>query len=91
MSSFKVLIEKKTRCVCETQMANSKDGQDHKDIYFDTSEIILSQEMTVCNMEALIFIYTLEVMTNDNLKEKVKCQGQKASTNRKILSEGVRM
>ena len=29
-----------TRCVCETQMppimANSKDGQDHKDVYFDT-------------------------------------------------------
>ena len=31
----------RTRCVCETQMpmimANSKDGQDHKDKYFDTS------------------------------------------------------
>ena len=38
-------------------MANSKDGQDHKDIYFDTSEKILSQEMTVCNMKALIFIF----------------------------------
>ena len=34
-------------------MANSKDGQDHKDIYFDTNEKILSQEMTVCNMKAL--------------------------------------
>ena len=52
---------KETRCVCETQKppmkANSKDGQDHKDIYYDTSEKILSQEMTVCNMAALIFIF----------------------------------
>ena len=28
-------------------MANSKDGQDHKDKYFDTSRNILSQEMTM--------------------------------------------
>ena len=35
-------------------MANSNDGQDHKDIYVDTRKI-LSQEMTMCNMEALIF------------------------------------
>ena len=45
----------------ETQMppimANSKIGHDHKDIYFDTSRKILSQEMTMCNMEALIFIF----------------------------------
>ena len=50
-----------TRCDCETQMppimANSKDSQDHKDKYFDTSVKILSQEMTVCNMKALIFIF----------------------------------
>ena len=47
-----------TRCVCETQipqiMANSIDGQDHKDKYFDTSKKILSQEMTMCNMETVI-------------------------------------
>ena len=29
-------------------------GQDHKDKYFDTSRKILSQEMTMCNMEALV-------------------------------------
>ena len=56
-----------TRCVCETQMppimANSNNGQDHKDKYFDTSRNILSQEMTICNMEALIF-YFLESRTN---------------------------
>ena len=38
-------------------MANSKGGLDQKDIYFDTSENILSQEMAVCNMEALLFIF----------------------------------
>ena len=47
----------KTRCVCETQMhpimANSKDGQGHKDKYLDTSRKILSQEMLTCNMKAL--------------------------------------
>ena len=38
-------------------MSNSKEGQDHMDKYFDTSRKILSQEMTICNMEALIFIF----------------------------------
>ena len=49
-----------TRCVCETQMplimANSKDGLGLKDKYLDTSRKILSQEMLMCNMKALIFI-----------------------------------
>ena len=35
-------------------MANSNKGQDHKDKYFDTSRKILPQEMTMCNMEALV-------------------------------------
>ena len=51
-------IQAKTRCVCETQMplimANSKDGQGHKDKYLDTWKI-LSQEMLMCNLKALIF------------------------------------
>ena len=34
-------------------MANSKDGQGHKDKYLDTSRKILSQEMLTCNMKAL--------------------------------------
>ena len=46
-------------------MANSKEGQDHKDKYFDTSRKILSQEMTMCNMEALVSYFS-EVMTNVN-------------------------
>ena len=33
-------------------MANSNEGQDHKDRYFHTSRNILSQEMTMYNMEA---------------------------------------
>ena len=37
-------------------MANSKDGQGHKDKYLDTSRKILSQEMLICNMKGLIFI-----------------------------------
>ena len=68
-TSTSVLKKNQTRCVCETQMPlimdNSKDGQDHKDKYFDTSRKILSQEMTMCNMAALIF-YILEGMTNVN-------------------------
>ena len=36
-------------------MANSKDGQDHKDKYFDSSRKILSQGLTTRKMEALIF------------------------------------
>ena len=33
-------------------MANSKDGQGHKDKYFDTSRRIMSQEMLMCNIKA---------------------------------------
>ena len=44
-------------------MVNSIDGQDHKDKYFDTSEKILSQEMTKCNMETLISYFS-EIITN---------------------------
>ena len=32
-------------------MANSNEGQDHKDKYFDTSRKILPQEMIMYNME----------------------------------------
>ena len=35
-------------------VVNSNERQDHKDKYFDTSLKILSQEMTMCNMEALV-------------------------------------
>ena len=35
-------------------MANSNEGQDHKDKYFDPSRKILSQEMTLYKMEELV-------------------------------------
>ena len=38
-------------------MANSKDGRGHKDKYLDTSRKILSQEMPMCNMKALIYVF----------------------------------
>ena len=57
------LICFQSTCVCETQMppimANSKDGQGHKDKYLDTSRKILSREMLMCYMKALIFIKKL--------------------------------
>ena len=36
-------------------MANSKDGQAHKDKYLATSRK-MSQELLMCNMKAVIFI-----------------------------------
>ena len=37
-------------------MANSKDGLGHKDKYLDTSRKIISQEMLMSNINALISI-----------------------------------
>ena len=54
-----IVIYIRTRCVCETQMppimANSEDGQGHKGKYLGTSRKILSKEMLMYNMKALIF------------------------------------
>ena len=77
--SFLLLVYSKkhyTRCVCETQMlpimANSKDGQGHKNKYLDTctSRKNLSQENAHVQYESFN-IYYLEVMTNVNLKKKI--------------------
>ena len=59
-------------------MANSNKGQDYKDKCFDTSRRILSQQMTICNMEAPVSYFS-EIMTNVNFQKikLVKCQGQK--------------
>ena len=51
-------------------MANSNKDEDHKDKYFDTNRQILSQEMTMRNMEALVS-YPKEVMTNVNFFLKI--------------------
>ena len=37
-------------------MANSNEGQDHKDKYFDTSRKIVSQEMTMYNIEVFTIL-----------------------------------
>ena len=54
-------------------IANSKDGQGHKDKYLDTSRNTRNAHVQYesCN------IYYLEVMTNVIFKNKVTCQGQK--------------
>ena len=44
-------------------MANSNEGQDHKDKYFDTSRKILSQKNDYVQKEALVSYFS-EVMTN---------------------------
>ena len=72
-------------------MAYSNEGQDHKDKYFDNSRKILSQEMTMRDMEVLVS-YFQEVMTNVNFflnwwNVKVKS----LNTNKKILSQGIFM
>ena len=53
---------------------------------------ILSQEMTMCNMEALVS-YPKKVMTNVNFKKgMVKCQGQKIKYQQKdIITRDIHM
>ena len=50
-------------------MANSKDGQGHKDKYLDTSRKNLLQRMRMCHVKSL------RVMANVNLKEKNRSKG----------------
>ena len=60
-------------------ITNSNEGQDHKDKYFDTSRKILSQEMTMYNMEA----YSTRILSLRSYDQcqfffkLFKCQGQK--------------
>ena len=57
-------------------MANSNEGQDHKDKYFDTSRKILSQEMTMY-MEAFSILSLRSYDQCQFFFKLVKCQGQK--------------
>ena len=57
-------------------MANSNEGQDHKEKYFDTSKKILSQEMTMYHMEAFSIWFLRSYDVNFFFK-LFKCQGQK--------------
>ena len=66
-------------------MANSNEAQDHKDKYFDTSRKILSQEMTMYNMEV---VRMLSLRSYDQCQFffiLVKCQGQKIKCLQKDL------
>ena len=73
-------------------MANSNEGHDHKEKYDDTSRKILSQEMTMCNMEALLS-YSKEVMTNVNffLKNWSNAKVKRLSTYKKSSLQGILM
>ena len=71
-------------------MANSNEGQDDKDKYFDTSRKISSQEMTMCNMEALVS-YPKEVMTNVIFFNWSNAKFKRLSTYKKISSQGIFM
>ena len=57
-------------------MANSNEGQDHKDKYCDTSRDILSQEMTMYNMEAFSILSLRSYDQCPFFFELVKCQGK---------------
>ena len=71
-------------------MANSNEGQDHKDKYLDTSREIVSQEMTMCNMEALVS-YPKEVMTNVIFFNWSNAKVKRLSTYKKISLQGIFM
>ena len=58
-------------------MAKSNEGQDHKDKYFDTSRKILSQEMTMYNMEAFSIFFLRSYEQCQFFFKLFKCQGQK--------------
>ena len=57
-------------------MANSNEGQDHKDTFFDTSRKILSQEMTMYNIEAFTILslrsYDDFFLIGQMLRSKIK-------------------
>ena len=69
-------------------MADSNEGQDHKEKYFDTSRKILSKEMTMCNMEALVSYFS-EVMPMYFFLNWVKVKIKRLSTYKKISSQGI--
>ena len=64
-------------------MANSKDGKNHKDKYFDTSRKFFSQEMT-CAIWKLYYLF-LRLFFKGFLKTLVKCQGEKIKYQQKDL------
>ena len=70
-------------------MPNSKDGQDHKDKYLDISRKILSQEMLLCNMKALIFILKKMKPQKGLLTRNTHVKYQSSSTHcSKVIRKG---
>ena len=63
-----------------------------KDKYFDTTKKVLSQEMTMCNMETLVSRF-LEIITNVNVffLKRSNVKVKRSSTNTKILSQAIFM
>ena len=52
-----IMFEQNKMCLWNKNVPdNGKDGLGHKDKYLETSRKILSQELLMCNMKALIFI-----------------------------------
>ena len=70
-------------------MAISNDGQDHKDKYFDTSRKILSEEVTMYNMEAFGI---LSLRSYDQSQFYFNCSNVKVkrlTTYKNISSKGI--
>ena len=72
-------------------MANSKEGQDHKDKYFDTSRKILSQEMTMYNMEAFSILSLRSYDQWQFFFNWSNVKVKRLSTYKKISSQGIFM
>ena len=84
-----LILRKITRCVCETQMppmmANSIDGQDHKDKYFDTVKRSCHKKWTCAKWKSNIFFFRNYNQCHLLKEKKVKRQGQKVSYHHKDL------
>ena len=72
-------------------MANSNEGQDHKDKYFDTSRKILSQEMTMYNMEALSILSLRSYDQCQFFSNWSNVKVKRLRTYKKISSQGIFM
>ena len=72
-------------------MANSKEGQDHKDKYFHTSKKILSQEMDHVQYGNSYVLFFLEIITNVFFFKWSNVKVKMLSTSTKIFSQAIFM
>ena len=94
VSMFHVpLLNTVRRRVCETQMppimANSKDGQGHKDKYFDTSRRLCHKKCWCAISKHHHFTSYDQCQFSKEIRSNVKVK--RFNTNRKILSLGIFM